>query len=187
MARIHFILSLLLVVSACDFATRDVHEEAAEVEVNFDKVLIQLQGRKNELNRKNRDLAKNQKLLSDELEKSKEDYALIEKKLTELNDPENIRLYEEGRKYERILEQYQKSKNKKEILKRVIIASNKWADKKKKEAEKDELQRLKAKQARIKKNKMAKQKVKAKQKKWVPEVGDTIKWGQSKQSGGNIR
>ena len=108
---------------------------------------------------------------------------MIEKKLAQLNDPENIRLYEQGRKYERILEQYQKSKNKKEILKRVIIASDKWAAGKRKEEEKDALQKLRAKQARIKKNKKVRQKEKAKQKKWIPEIGDTIKIGNSKQSG----
>lgn len=155
----------------------------SEQKVNFDKVLVQLQARKNELNRKNRQLSKNQKTLSEELKRTKEEFEYLQNKLEQLNDPENQKKLEQGRKYIRLLESYQKTKNKKEILKRVIIASDKWADGIKKERLKDEAQVLKEKQSRIRKQKKEKKKQKIIQESWIPNVGDLIKIGNGKQTG----
>lgn len=158
-------------------------ETVNEQKVNFDKVLIQLQARKNELNRKNRQLSKNQKTLSDELEKTKREYELVEKKLSELNDPENQKRIEQGKKYVKLLETYQKTKNKKDILKRIIIASDKWQDNIKKTIAKDESEKLREKQARIRKQKKNKKNIKVEPNSWSPEVGDLIKIGNGKQTG----
>lgn len=151
--------------------------------VNFDKVLIQLQARKNELNRKNRHLSKNQKTLAEELKRTKEESKDLQLKLAQLNDPENQRKIEDGKKYERLLQLWQKSKNKKEILKRIIIASDKWTDGIKKEKLKDAAQQLNEKQNRIRKQKKAKRKQEKIQNSWTPEVGDLIKIGDGKLSG----
>jgi len=155
----------------------------SDQKVNFDRILVQLQARKNELNRKNRNLSKKQKELSDELERTKDEYEYLQEKLTQLNDPENQKRIEQGRKYIRLLESYQKSKNKKEILKRVIIAADKWSDAIKKEQLKDEVAQLKEKQRRIKKQKREKKKQKTIQESWIPQIGDLIKIGTGKQTG----
>lgn len=155
----------------------------SDQKVNFDKVLVQLQARKNELNRKNRQLSKNQKTLSEELKRTKEEFEYLQNKLEQLNDPENQKKIELGRKYIRLIESYQKSKNKKEILKRIIIASDKWAEGIKKEKLKDEAQVLKEKQSRVRKQKKEKRKQEVIQESWIPNVGDIIKIGSGKQTG----
>ena len=155
----------------------------SDQKVNFDKVLVQLQARKNELNRKNRQLSKNQKTLSEELKRTKEEFEYLQNKLEQLNDPENQKKIELGRKYIRLIESYQKSKNKKEILKRIIIASDKWAEGIKKEKLKDEAQVLKEKQSRVRKQKKEKRKQEIIQESWIPNVGDIIKIGSGKQTG----
>jgi DNA mismatch repair protein MutS2 len=155
----------------------------SDQKVNFDRVLVQLQARKNELNRKNRQLSKNQKILADELERTKDEFEYLQEKLTQLNDPENQKRIEQGRKYIRLLESYQKSKNKKEILKRVVIAADKWSDAIKKEQLKDEAQKVKEKQHHVRKQKKEKKKQQTIQKSWVPQVGDLIKIGDGKQTG----
>jgi DNA mismatch repair protein MutS2 len=155
----------------------------SDQKVNFDRVLVQLQARKNELNRKNRQLSKNQKILADELERTKDEFEYLQEKLTQLNDPENQKRIEQGRKYIRLLESYQKSKNKKEILKRVVIAADKWSDAIKKEQLKDEAQKVKEKQRHVRKQKKEKKKQQTIQKSWVPQVGDLIKIGDGKQTG----
>lgn len=155
----------------------------SDQKVNFDKVLVQLQARKNELNRKNRHLSKNQKILSEELNKTKEEFEYLQNKLEQLNDPENQMKIEQGRKYIRLLESFQKSKNKKDILKRVIIASDKWAEAIKKEKLKDEAQVLSEKKLRRRKQKKEKKKQQVIQESWIPSVGDVIKIGNGKQTG----
>lgn len=151
--------------------------------VNFDKVLVQLQARKNELNRKNRQLSKNQKTLSEELQRTKEEFQYLQDKLKQLNDPETQKKIEQGKKYIRLLESYQKSKNKKDLLKRVIIAAEKWEEGIKKEKLKDETKVLREKQVRIRKQKKENKKQKVIQKSWIPQVGDLIKIGSGKQTG----
>lgn len=158
-------------------------ELVSDQKVNFDRVLVQLQARKNELNRKNRQLSKKQKDLSSELQRTKDEFDYLQKKLEQLNDPENQRNIEQGRKYTRLLAAYQKTKNKKELLKKVIIASDKWADVIKKEKLKDEAEQLREKKARIRKNKKIKKKEKTIQESWVPQVGDLIKIGNGRQTG----
>ncbi len=162
---------------------QEAKDTVSDQKVNFDRVLVQLQARKNELNRKNRQLSQNQKLLSKELDKTKNEFLLLESKLSELNDPENQKRIEHGNKYIRLIESYQKSKNKKDILKRILIASDKWAENIKKEKLKDESEKLKEKQSRIRKNKRERKKEKIEQEAWIPEVGDLAKIGSGKQSG----
>jgi DNA mismatch repair protein MutS2 len=161
----------------------EAKETVSEQKVNFDRVLVQLQARKNELNRKNRQFSKNQKLLSEELEKTKNEFDLLQRKLEELNDPENQKKIEYGNKYIRLLESYQKSKNKKDILKRILIASEKWSESIRKEKAKDEAALLKEKQSRIRKNKRERKKEKSEKETWIPELGDMVKIGNGKQSG----
>jgi DNA mismatch repair protein MutS2 len=153
--------------------------------VNFDKVLVQLQARKNELNRKNNQLSKNQRQLSLELKKNSEQFKILNDKLKALKDKENQKLMEQGRKYVRLLEHWQKHKRKKELVKRIIIASEKLADNEKKEKIKDELQQLrdKKKQRKEQRDKKRIDKKDSPDQNWNPEPGDTVKIGKGRQTG----
>jgi DNA mismatch repair protein MutS2 len=153
--------------------------------VNFDKVLVQLQARKNELNRKNNQLSKNQRQLSLELEKNREQFKILNEKLNSLKDKENQKLMEQGRKYVRLLEHWQKHKRKKELLKRIIIASEKLAENEKKEKIKDELHLLREKKKQRKEQRIKKRidKKESTDQNWNPEPGDTIKIGKGRQTG----
>jgi len=151
--------------------------------VNFDKVLVQLQMRKNELNRKNNQLSKNQKLLSEKLVANENEYQHLQKKLEKLNDPENQKLMEQGKKYQRLLDSWRKNKSKKDIIKRIIIASDKNVELEKKELLKDQVEQMRLKKERIKKQKSSRKKQLQKQAKLIPELGDEVKIGKGKQSG----
>jgi len=153
--------------------------------VSFDRVLVQLQARKNELNRKNNQLAKNQRQLSQELEKNREQFKKLNEKLDALKDKDNQKLMEQGRKYLRLLVHWQKNKSKKELLKRIIIASEKMKESEKKEKIKDELHQLREKKERRKTQKVNRRKQKSVkgQVEWNPEPGDTVKIGKGRQTG----
>lgn len=170
-------------IGLSDSLLQRAKDTVSDQKVNFDRVLVQLQQRKNELNRKNRHLSKSQKNLSEELEKTKSEFLALQSKLEQLNDPQNQKRIEDGKKYLRLLESWQKSKNKKDLLKRIIIASDKWAENIKKVKSIDEAQELKAKQVRIRKQKKEKKKQDQIQKSWIPQVGDLVKIGNGSQTG----
>ena len=151
--------------------------------VNFDKVLVQLQMRKNELNRKNNQLTKNQKQLSKELETNRERFKKLSEKLDSINDKGNQKLIEQGKKYLRLLASWQKNKNKKDILKHITIASEKLTEKERKEKEKIELERINANKEQRKIEKTNQKKISKEQAKWAPEPGDMIKIGNGRQTG----
>lgn len=151
--------------------------------VNFDRVLVQLQMRKNELNRKNNQLTKNQKQLSTALEKNREQFKILSEKLDSLKEKGNQKLMEQGKKYLRLLALWQKDKNKKDILKRITIASEKLAEKERNEKEKVEIEQLKAKKEEKRILKSNRKKLTREQAKWVPEPGDLVKIGKGRQTG----
>jgi len=161
--------------------SNDIIERAKHVvdhqKVNFDKVLVQLQMRKNELNRKNNQLTKNQRLLSKELEKNSEQFKVLSEKLNSIRDKGNQKLMEYGKKYLRLLSLWQKDKNKKDILKRITIASEKLLEKKRKDLQKTKMEQLKASKEEKKIKKSNRKKIEEEQAKWLPAPGDLVKIG----------
>lgn len=142
----------------------------SEQKVKFDRVLVQLQARKNELNRKNRQLSTRQKNVSNQLAKLKEEYADLHQKLQDVDDVANKKLMAKGRKYEQLLLHWKKNKQKKELIKKIIIA-----------VEKEEV--LISKRKKEVRTKKSTKKPKDYQTNEKPRVGDLVKIGRGKQGG----
>lgn len=152
--------------------------------VNLDKLLVTLQAKKNQLNRETHRLQVEKSNLRQEAQRKAEEAEKFSERERELNFEENKKLIEKGKKYDSLLEFWQTDKNRKELLHRIIMASEKEAEKARaalrKQKETEKKQRLE-KQA---KNKKRKQKAAVKPLPPKPIVeGSTVRLANTRQTG----
>lgn len=148
--------------------------------VKLDKLLITLQTKKNQLNKETHLLQEEKSKLRKEIASKEKEAARLAEREADLNYEEHKKLIEKGKKYDALLAFWEKSKDKKELLKRVILASEKEQARK---AEK--LQRRKDKPLATVAQKQGK--TKGSQKKKQPEkplqVGDNVRLATGKEKG----
>lgn len=93
--------------------------------VKLDKLLITLQTKKNLLNKETHLLQQAKSRLRQEVAEKEAEAARFVEREAELNFIDNKKLIEKGKKYEALLAFWERNKDKKEVLKRIIMASEK--------------------------------------------------------------
>ncbi len=151
--------------------------------VKFDKLLITLQTKKNELNKETSILQQEKSRVRKEIDESRRQSEHYRQKEEDLNFSENKQLIEKGKKYDALIETWQEKNKRKELAHKLTLAAEKEAAKKK---EADVVGKIREKQERIKRqraNKKGKQKL-VKQLSDKPiKVGDVVKLKASSQEG----
>ena len=93
--------------------------------IKFDELLVTLQAKKNQLNKETYNLQFEKGKLKKETEDFKKEFEKITAQNEFIQRQDNLALIQKGKLYGDLLELWQKTKNKSEILKKVIIASDK--------------------------------------------------------------
>ena len=93
--------------------------------IKFDELLVTLQAKKNQLNKETYNLQFEKGKLKKETEDFKKEFEKITAQNEFIQRQDNLSLIQKGKLYGDLLELWQKTKNKSEILKKVIIASDK--------------------------------------------------------------
>jgi DNA mismatch repair protein MutS2 len=93
--------------------------------IKFDELLVTLQAKKNQLNKETYNLQFEKGKLKKETEEFKKEYEKITAQNKFIERQDNLNLIQKGKLYNDLLELWQKTKSKPEILKKVIIASDK--------------------------------------------------------------
>lgn len=151
--------------------------------VNLDKLLITLQTKKNQLNKETHILQKEKSRIRKEIEASKQEAEKFREKQEDLNFSENKRFIQQGKKYQSLLQDWRDGKKRREIIKRLTLASEKEAAKKK---EKDMVEKMREKKERIRKQKENRKKNRQESKKQGAKpihVGDKVKLHGTKEPG----
>lgn len=151
--------------------------------VYLDKLLNTLQAKKNQLNRETSTLQKEKSDIRKEIAQYRVESERYKQKEEDLNFTENKRLIEKGKKYDALIESWQDKKQRRELTRKLILAAEKEAARKRSE---DEAEKLREKQDRIRKQKenARKKKSKTPRQSGKPiEAGQTVKLRSSKQVG----
>lgn len=151
--------------------------------VQLDKLLNTLQAKKNQLNRETSTLQLEKSNIRKEIEVYKRESEAFKQKQDDLNFQDNKRLIEKGKKYDTLLETWQDKKQRKELIKKMTLAAEKEAARKR---SRDQAVKLQDKQERIKKQKENARKLKGKKAKLALnpfKAGDTVKLRSSNQKG----
>ncbi len=125
-------------------------EKLDQRKVKLDKLLITLQTKKNKLNKETHLLQQEKSRLRKEIADKEAEAARLAEREAALNFTDNKKLIEKGKKYEALLTFWEKSKDKKELLKRIIMASEKEQARK---AEKEQRKQQQAKPTQKKSHK----------------------------------
>jgi DNA mismatch repair protein MutS2 len=102
--------------------------------VRLDKLLVELQSRKKQLEVEQQQLQKERKETIDELERLEKEMEKIRLFQESLNKEEHMRLIESGKKYDSLMEFWVKTKNKKELTRKLVQAAEKIEQKQKMKA-----------------------------------------------------
>lgn len=151
--------------------------------VHLDKLLNTLQAKKNQLNRETSTLQVEKSNIRKEIEVYKRESEAFKQKQEDLNFQDNKRLIEKGKKYEALLETWQDKKQRKELIRKMTLAAEKEAARKR---DKDAAAKLKEKQERIRKQKESARRNKSKTKTAALKpfkAGDRVKMRSSRQIG----
>ena len=150
--------------------------------VKFDQLLVTIQARKNEMNRELHQLKEQRGKLKRDAEDYQRELASLEAQREKLNLDSSRALMDKGKKFESLIEFYIKTKNKKELTRKVVIAAEKEVQK---EQQTDLVEKIRSKQktrqARKKKKKEEEELSVAPKK--ALAVGDTVHLKGSKQRG----
>ena len=151
--------------------------------VNLDKLLITLQTKKNKLNKETHILQTEKSKIRKEIEASRLEAEKYREKQENLNFSENMRLIQQGKKYDSILKDWHDKGKRKDITRKLTLMSEKEAARKK---EKDMTERMREKQDRIRKQKENRRKSRQESKKLMDKpihVGDKVRMPGTKEAG----
>ncbi len=99
--------------------------------VKYDKLLVTLQTKKNQLNKETSILQKEKSVVRKEIDASQKASEEFRQKSADLNFQDNKRLIEKGKKYESFLDSWKVKKNRAELIKRMTLNAEKEAARKK--------------------------------------------------------
>jgi len=151
--------------------------------VKLDKLLVTLQTKKNQLNRETSILQKEKSEIRKEIQSYQQETETFKQKNADLNFGENKKLIEKGKKYDALLQEWKEKKKRKEIAHKLTLTAEKEAAKQK---EADETEKLREKQARIKRqreNKKRSAEIDKKRNLKPFNIGDRVKLKSSRQIG----
>jgi DNA mismatch repair protein MutS2 len=152
-------------------------------QVKFDKVLVTVQTKKNELNREIHRLQEERGKLRKELEENRKIVEKITAQENTIKRQESIELMLKGEKYDKLIQLWNNNKSKAEIYKRLAQASHKEKQKEEERLKQDVVHQMRLKKQRLAKQKAEKKQQSSKKKQWIPKVGEMVKLKGGKEQG----
>ena len=151
--------------------------------VELDRMLVTLQSKKNKLNKETSILEREKSTMRKEIDSYRLEAERFREKRDDLNFGENKQLIEKGKKYDELIKNWTDKKKRKDLGQKLELVAQKEAAR---EREKDQTEKLREKQDRIRRQKDNRRK-KVKEHKALNrtpvEVGDTVRIAGTKERG----
>lgn len=142
--------------------------------VKYDKLLVTLQTKKNQLNKETSILQQEKSRIRKEIDENKRATDDYKQKSEDLNFQENKRLIEKGKKYEALLEGWKVKKNRSDLIKRMTLSAEKEAARQRKAQQSEKANEKKHKAQRAKTEKRQRNRILEELKKNPLKVGDSV-------------
>ncbi|MGY6562957.1 MAG: endonuclease MutS2 [Luteibaculaceae bacterium] len=161
----------------------DAKKRLNSKQVKFDKVLVTVQTKKNELNREIHRLQEERGKLRKELEDNRKVVEKITAQEEQIKRADSLELIAKGEKYDKLIALWSKPNNKTEVYKRLAQASVKEKQKEEEKLKQDVVHQMRLKKERLAKQKQEKKTKEGKKKSWHPTVGEQVRLKGGKELG----